>query len=148
MEYGPLQYRCNTVYYLMSADGNYEVTVTASNPLSRQSHKMNFLVQIAPDGVQLDSAKYVTVLGNMTRFRVSVTSGTELTYNWNMGDGKPEKKNGQGFLIPMLKNFNRLDVISVLFSRLVSCGKISEQIKVINEIKTLSPVRSVDRLIA
>ena len=84
--------------------GAYILSVEARNPLGALSVNISkpFYVQEAPNIVQYSNYKrlemgdavYETVLGNASEFIVSVDKGTDLKFDWDMGDGT--QYTGQG----------------------------------------------------
>ena len=59
-----------------------------------------FHVQVAPSGLQLDRQRYSVPFGNSTTFRASLQEGTNVTYDWDMGDGSVYKNKGECDLLP------------------------------------------------
>ena len=89
-----------------SAAGEYQVNVTAYNPVNSKSAGLVLLVQRAPDGLELDKdwskgESYFTALGNATNFQVSVTSGTDVHFDWDFGDGTYQNNAGGYFMFIM-----------------------------------------------
>ena len=82
-------------YYIFS-EGVYRVKVTAVNPLGNMTFEMSrpFYVQEPPrtlvfhEGRQFKSflSAYAAKVGEKIEFTARVLSGTNVTYDWKMGD--------------------------------------------------------------
>ncbi|ELU08775.1 hypothetical protein CAPTEDRAFT_217052 [Capitella teleta] len=85
----------SVVQHAYSRTGDFVVFVRASNPLGDRTAQLDFCVQSAPEGLQLDKDIYSTAFGNVSRFSVSITGGIEVLFDWNMGDGTTKTNAGQ-----------------------------------------------------
>ena len=76
----------NLVIYI--SEGVYNITATAMNPLGNKTTALDrlFYVQAASDGLKLDKASYHTRLGEVTVIQVSHTGGSNVTFDWKLGD--------------------------------------------------------------
>ncbi|XP_077978738.1 polycystin-1-like protein 1 [Glandiceps talaboti] len=77
-----------TVGHLYTEVGNYTPCVTAVNLLGNATYCMFdlFHVQFAPEGLTTDHNNYVTVFGNDTVIHASLVSGSNVKFDWSMGD--------------------------------------------------------------
>ena len=63
--------------------------MTAHNPLGNTTVSLPqlFIVQVPPSGLALDErVAYHTLLGNSTYFQASISTGTHVHFDWDMGD--------------------------------------------------------------
>lgn len=74
-----------TVY---TSEGAYNITVTAINPLGNKTTALDrlFYVQAASHGLKLDKVTYNTKLGDETVIKVNITEGSNVTFDWKLGD--------------------------------------------------------------
>jgi PKD repeat protein len=78
------------ISHTYSTSGTFTVLVTATNSISSASATTEVTVQEPPDepitglGVGHDGP---TAFGQLTTFTTSVSGGTNITYNWDLGDG-------------------------------------------------------------
>nr|XP_042902048.1 polycystic kidney disease 1-related protein [Parasteatoda tepidariorum] len=76
------------VKHSYTAEGIYDVKVTATNPLDsmNQSLPHPFYVQFPPEGLKLDRQYYIIqYLDNLT-VQASITSGTNVSFDWVLND--------------------------------------------------------------
>ena len=66
-------------------DGNYQITLIASNILGSLNESLKIAVQMPVIGLSLDKASYYTQLGKGLTF-VASANGTDVHYDWDMGD--------------------------------------------------------------
>ena len=74
---------------LLFAVGYYQASVTASNNLGSEKYDLPMLIYVetAPSGTALEEEEYKTYYGNETTFKLSITAGTNVKFDWTMGDG-------------------------------------------------------------
>ncbi|XP_077867281.1 uncharacterized protein LOC100375380 [Saccoglossus kowalevskii] len=77
-----------TGHHTYSSEGEYTVCVTAINLLGNVSVCMMelFKVQVAPHGLSTDNTQYITRFGNTTDFQLFLEGGTDVHFDWIMGD--------------------------------------------------------------
>ncbi|XP_054717513.1 LOW QUALITY PROTEIN: uncharacterized protein LOC129226909 [Uloborus diversus] len=70
------------------SDGVYEVYVTATNLLDSVKTKLDlpFYVQFAPEGLKLNKLYYIVEYGSNLTLQASLTRGTNVSFNWHIGD--------------------------------------------------------------
>ncbi len=86
----------NINLYSLSSEGEYKTNVTIWNNVSRTFEVTKVLyVQVAPAGLSLDRDGYYTLLDNQTQFTASITAGTGVRFDWNMGDTELYRSAGQ-----------------------------------------------------
>jgi len=76
------------VAHIYTAVGIYTATVTATNGISSDSTTTTVTVDETIAGISADNDS-PTVLGDTTSFSVITTAGSNLTYEWDFGDGSP-----------------------------------------------------------
>jgi PKD repeat protein len=76
------------VSHTYSAVGSYTATVTATNGISSDSTTTMVTVDETIAGISADNDS-PTVLGDTTSFSVITTAGSNLSYEWDFGDGSP-----------------------------------------------------------
>ena len=76
------------VTHTYPAVGNYTATVTATNKVSSQSATTMVSIDVVLDGLSASNDS-PTALGNLTSLSASVTAGSNITYEWDFGDGSP-----------------------------------------------------------
>ena len=76
------------------SEGVYDVRVHAVNPLNDVTAILSaFYVEVPPTGCQLkQSRNFVVPYGDVTVVNVTYTAGTDVMFDWNMGD-QTEYKN-------------------------------------------------------
>ena len=82
----------------MTSVGTYAVTVTASNLLGHvSSTSLHIHVQVPPAGLHLLDLRqfYKVTRGNVTTFSANISQGTDINYDWDMGDLTEYKKAGE-----------------------------------------------------
>ncbi|XP_067138613.1 polycystin-1-like protein 1 [Centruroides vittatus] len=109
----------------------YTVKVTASNPLGSVSTTLPdlFYVQIPPKGLELSRKYYITVLGEPVALGATVTAGTNVSYDWYLGDNIVYSKRGPEIVL----NFDKI-------------GKYNVTVRAYNKVTNLSP--NIDHLFA
>ncbi|XP_023220362.1 uncharacterized protein LOC111622242 [Centruroides sculpturatus] len=109
----------------------YTVKVTASNPLGSVSMTLPdlFYVQIPPKGLELNRKYYITVLGEPIVLGATVTAGTNVSYDWYLGDNIVYSKRGPEIVL----NFDKI-------------GKYNVTVQAYNKVTNLSP--NIDHLFA
>ena len=92
--------------------GVYKVKVTAVNPLSNMTYEMSrpFYVQEPPKDLtfhdyNLNLNGYAGRVGERIEFKASVLSGTNVTFDWKMGDQTDIVKAGKIVLDKFLFHF-------------------------------------------
>lgn len=73
---------------MYTSEGAYNITATAINPLGNKTTALDrlFYVQTASHGLKLDRDVYNTKLGDETVIRVNHTEGSNVTFDWKLGD--------------------------------------------------------------
>ena len=71
-----------------TSEGEFTVTVAASNHLLNVTEMLRepFVVEIPPTSLHFDHAVYSFPYGNVSLLTVDVDMGSNLFYNWSMGD--------------------------------------------------------------
>ncbi|GFT96324.1 polycystic kidney disease 1 like 1 [Nephila pilipes] len=77
---------CATVKHFYSAEGSYDVSVTATNPLDslNQSLSQPFFVQFAPEDLMLDKQYYIVQYKNNLSIHASISQGTNVSFIWTL----------------------------------------------------------------
>ncbi|KAL3831269.1 hypothetical protein ACJMK2_023042, partial [Sinanodonta woodiana] len=90
------------VTHKYKAEGIYNISVTASNPLSNMTAYTQFIVQIPPQGLMLflqgarwlSANEYANKFGDKITFHANITAGTNMTFTWKLGDQSDEVNTG------------------------------------------------------
>ncbi|XP_071488265.1 polycystin-1-like protein 1 [Diadema antillarum] len=84
-EYGSFSGDGQHVY---TSEGEYTVTVTAGNQLTNISQTLRepFYVEVPPTNLHFSHDSYSFPFGNRSVLTVDVAAGSNLYYNWSMGD--------------------------------------------------------------
>lgn len=69
------------------AAGCYNITIKASNVLGDRSTHMLLTVQEPPSGLHLDFERRHAPVGEPVKLRVSLDSGTDVKFEWELGNG-------------------------------------------------------------
>ncbi|CAL1262001.1 unnamed protein product [Larinioides sclopetarius] len=79
---------CATVKHIYTAEGIYNISVTATNPLDsvNESLPQPFYVQFAPKGLKLDKQYYIIQHKHTLRILASVTQGTNISFAWMLNN--------------------------------------------------------------
>ncbi|GIY66308.1 polycystic kidney disease 1 like 1 [Caerostris extrusa] len=95
---------CATVKHFYTAEGSYEVSVTAINPLDsvNQSLSQPFYVQFAPEGLMLDKQYYIVQFMHNLSIHASITRGTNVSFNWIL-DNEPLDDTGSTLSLDFLR---------------------------------------------
>ncbi|GIX77833.1 polycystic kidney disease 1 like 1 [Caerostris darwini] len=95
---------CATVKHFYTAEGSYEVSVTAINPLDsvNQSLSQPFYVQFAPEGLMLDKQYYIVQFMYNLSIHASITRGTNVSFNWIL-DNEPLDDTGSTLSLDFLR---------------------------------------------
>ena len=78
------------VTHTYPAVGNYTATVTATNSVSSDSTTTSVTVDQTIAGLSASNDS-PTALGSLTSLSASVTAGSNITYEWDFGDGSPNE---------------------------------------------------------
>lgn len=76
-----------SVSHQYTAPGTFNAQVTATNSVSQQSSVTNVQVEVAISGLRADNDG-PTLLGMPTLFTATISSGTNVSYAWDFGDGQ------------------------------------------------------------
>ena len=76
----------STINHAYAAAGAYTVTVTASNNVGSEIAATSVTVEVPVTGLSLSSNSPVT-LGGFSSFTASIAAGTNVTYDWDYGNG-------------------------------------------------------------
>ncbi|GBN35300.1 Polycystic kidney disease 1 like 1, partial [Araneus ventricosus] len=95
---------CATVKHIYIAEGIYNISVTATNPLDsiNQNLPQPFYVQFAPKGLKLDKQYYIIQHKHALRILASVTQGTNISFAW-MLDNEQLNETGRNLLLDSLR---------------------------------------------
>ncbi|XP_062615413.1 polycystin-1-like [Saccostrea cucullata] len=83
-----LNYVKGSTSHRYTQEGVFNITVTAINPLGNRTATLDglFYVQASPFGLKLDKSVYYTKLGDVTVMRATFSHGTNVTFDWKLGD--------------------------------------------------------------
>ncbi|KFM62505.1 Polycystin-1, partial [Stegodyphus mimosarum] len=75
---------CASVKHSYSAEGNYEVSVIATNLLDSMNETLDpaFYVQFLPEGLTLDKQYYIVPYSSNVSVHASVVQGTNVSFSW------------------------------------------------------------------
>ncbi|KAK3108147.1 hypothetical protein FSP39_002005 [Pinctada imbricata] len=97
-------------------EGAYNVTVTAINPLGNVTTSLEelFIVQTPSIGLRLEQNEYGTKIGEVTTLRAYHSGGTNVTFDWKLGDQSDVIKDGGPVIHHMYKNPGVYNVVVML----------------------------------
>jgi hypothetical protein len=81
------KYTAKTVRHTFSAIGEYKIEVQVTNALGKADASKSVFVQEKVAGLEVEKAKAYAEVYESIRFTVKITSGSDISYEWDFGDG-------------------------------------------------------------
>ncbi len=121
-----------TVSHQYAAPGNYTAEVTAANSTSTANTTTSVVVEVPISGLML-AHDGPTLLGNSTNFSASIASGSNVTFEWDFGDGNF----GSGTPASHLYENTGVYIVELTGSNQVSVERVTNEVHVVEQLERI-----------